>query len=375
MIEFTSIKTMGTGHSGHATDAQASRRVGSHPPSLIGGVNSHVPVSQLRGEVGIDWLAGSFPTEHVEAVLLRMNRHFGSAESLEYGFYGYDRSYVFHPFGSRVLYDSSEPRSFDRHNGRAVVQIPGIALSSMSSHDLRELIFDLVFDFSFKCTRIDICFDDFDRIIAPRELVEVCESDNFSGYRRWQHIAPRKSGGRFEGDTLAFGRRGQNGSGKYLRVYDKNLESDGEVDSIRWEVEFSKDKASKVCARLAFSNDYEDWCAIQGALVGGSIDFVDRGLKLEKNLSRLTRLPFWERVVSALGSYRIRGEVPVRTVDSVENWVKRSVSSSLAMLRSAYGSDAFDDWLEDTLEGVTLSVRHEKIVEEYNRQNCVGVPF
>jgi|GEM_PF-6482248 len=369
----SSVLTVGSALASVA-DAQADARGGSRPPCLIGGVNSHIPLSQLHGELGIDWLSGSFPSEYVDAVSLLLVRHFGTAEILDYGFYGYDKSYVYHPFEARLFYDSSDVRAIQRHNNRAVIQLPGSALSSISSHDLRDLIADLVLNYSFRCTRIDICFDDFDRVITPRQLAAVCEADNFTGYRVWEHKAPRKRGGVWLGDSVNFGLRGQSGSGKYLRVYDKDLQSDGEINSVRWEVEFSKEKALLVCSRLAFSESYDGWCALLGSLLGGSIDFVDRADKAEKNLPRLSRLDFWERIVNALGSFRIRSERPVKTVEGVDAWVKRSVASSLKMLRSAYGCDAFDEWLGNVLQDAVLSVRHSKIVYEFKRQSD-GVPF
>lgn len=344
----------------------------SRPPILTGGVNSHIPLSAVKGELGVDWLAGSFPAEHVDAVSLLMVNLFGTAEALDYGFYGYDQSFVFHPFEARILFDSPDNRSAVFHGGRAVLQLPAAALMALSSHTIRDLIADLVLDYSFKCTRIDICFDDFERIITPRELKPICDAENFAGFNVYEHKAPRRRGGIYEGDSLCFGRRGQNGSGKYLRFYDKELESDGEVCSVRWEVEFSKDKALNVCCGLAFSTTYDEWCSRLGALIGGAIDFVDRSSG-EKNLSRLPRLDFWARIIDSLGSFRIRGEKPVKTVEGVDAWVKRSVASSLKMLRSAYGSD-FDGWLDAVLDDAVLSVRHSKIVHEFHKQH-EGVGF
>lgn len=110
---------------------------------------------------------------------------------------------------------------------------------------------------------------------------------------------PRKRNGELKGDTLYFGGRGKNGGGKYLRIYNKTLESKGVVDSVHWECECSKKKAQHAFFKLS-------QCAFASLLVGligGCIDFVERK---DKNLGRATRFEWWQSIVDLLGRVVLR---------------------------------------------------------------------
>ena len=82
-----------------------------------------------------------------------------------------------------------------------------------------------------KPTRIDICYDDYEKILTP---------DDFDYFRATKRITcPCANVGfieskRGEGSTFSIGKRGK---GRYLRIYDKNYESKGRINAIRYEFE------------------------------------------------------------------------------------------------------------------------------------------
>ena len=101
-------------------------------------------------------------------------------------------------------------------------------------HDLEAL--------GVKCTRIDLAADDFTRKRLVMDVIhQAATAGHVVGFRCYDPRRPLKNmqTGQLAGDTAYFGKRGNHGSGRYVRFYDKGLESNGEVDSIRYEVELS----------------------------------------------------------------------------------------------------------------------------------------
>lgn len=100
--------------------------------------------------------------------------------------------------------------------------------------------------------RIDLACDDFNKTFTP------------SDYRKWQlegRIRTNFKNGSAcwsvndaQGDTFYLGKRGGN---KMLRIYDKNYESNGQVDCIRYEFEFrhrAADQIGKFIADRGYCN-------------------------------------------------------------------------------------------------------------------------
>lgn len=338
----------------------------SAPPILIGGINLHdnkYDLVEHTGVIGIDWLQGTIPVERTGLFFDYMSQCCGTTPEIKpYGLYRYDRHVVWHPFDIKMFFDSSTERCNDVHQGRCTIQMCATSLSCFDADQLFQLVGDLVKFFWFKSTRIDLCFDDYERIIVPHELVEVAKQGNFTGYRRFEHLAPQKINGEMEGDTLYFGRRGKNGSGRFLRCYDKALETKGELHSIRWEVEFSKDRAGAVCFQLAMAQNIEEFAGLIASLIGGSIDFVDRqGIHLD----RMERLDFWNRIVSILGAVKLRNPKRIKTVEKAKAWIEKSVIPSVEMLRKALGDEDFYEWIEDEIKTAKLSKYQRRVISEY----------
>lgn len=311
----------------------------------------------------MDWLAGTIPFERVESCKRYLERLFETEpEDLNYGQYRYDKQHVFHPFGVRLFFDSSYTRSESAHAGRALLVFSGSSLQSLDCDQLFKLFADLVDLYWMKATRLDLCFDDYKRIILPHEVAEVAKEGNVSGFRVFDTHQPQKINGGLEGDSVVFGRRGENGSGKYLRCYDKQLESKGDFNCIRWEVEFSKEKASGLFFALSRCSDVEEFAAMVGAFIGGSIDFV---VRKDKNLGRAERLGWWADIVEILGSCRMKGSKPLKIVEKSKAWVSDSVSPSLRMLFKAYGNNDFWSWMQTLVSDTSLNGRHHATVKEF----------
>ena len=134
------------------------------------------------------------------------------------------------------------------------------------------------------------------------------------------------------------------------------------MNSIRWEVEFSKDRSGAVCFQLAMTQNIEEFAGLIASLIGGSIDFIDRqGI----HLNRMERLDFWNRIVAILGAVKLRNPKRIKTVEKAKAWIEKSVIPSVEMLRKALGDEAFYAWHEEQIKTAKLSKYQRRVISEY----------
>ena len=334
-------------------------KTGENPRTVIRGCNS-----QKSNEVGIHWLRISFNYKQLEQIIIFISGFFGECDSDGHGKLGYDDKY-FWPSGVTLNYDSDPERRQKNHKGRITLDVRGSACDELTVSDLLVLIegSDCLGGVS---SRNDIFFDDFGRSVEPSDLHDVIDRNDFSGFRM-AHKKQTSKSGKVVHDEVMFGRRGDMGSGKYLRVYDKNLESKGEIDCIRWECEFTQRKAQQVFKALAgCEGNIEAFATICGALIGGCINFVHK--TGDKNICRLDVYEFWELITDTLGKLFIRIEKKINTLTGVIEWTERQVAPSLACVRKSFVNEQkFFAWVTDTLdEGESrFNARQRQIVSQY----------
>ncbi|KKT02154.1 MAG: Replication initiation factor family protein [Parcubacteria group bacterium GW2011_GWA2_43_17] len=329
--------------------------------------------SQTKVTVGIHWLRFSVDKSKHNNLLEFLDLFYGEHETKDYGLWYYDRSDCW-PIGVMINYQSREDRETIT-KGKISVEIQGGALDSLSFEDL-ELFLDGVNVFEPQITRLDVFFDDVHRVITPMKLYREVYEETAEGERvRWNftpfhRIQPDTIGGR-DGrikDGVKFGNRGSKGSGSFLRIYDKGLESDGENNAIRWELELSGEKAQKAYNKIIGHNgDCEAMAKILSGLIGSCIDFVYR--TGEKNLDRLERYEWWDYLLTLLGFAEIRRDKQTKTIAKTKKWVETQIKPSLTAIKMAFGDSEFFEWLLSLTEvDAVLSAKHKAAVEEY-RQN------
>jgi len=368
---YCGVWTVGAVDVAHGECMQSPLATSSVPPTLVGGSDSHDGQDSV---VSVHWLTGSVPADRSFALVRYVAAMVGAKPTIrEWGRFRYDCSACWETEGICLYFDSTESRSQEVHGGRACLMVPGSALDSLDGEGLGQLLADLLYRFWFRASRIDVAWDDYERRITPGQVWEYCRAGDVSGF---QLITPHQdhrvvSGAAvLESDSLAFGRRGSDGSGKFLRVYDKAMESDGEQNCIRWEVEYSGDRAAEVFRRLASASSLPELGAFLGALVGGCVSFIRRA-EGDKNLARCPVHEWWQEIVALLGRVSVRRPKRLATVEQSQAWVARQVSGTLAVLRSALGSEGFREWLEPLLDWRTDTMREtdQARVESYLRQN------
>ena len=329
------------------------------PRSVLRGVNS-----QKNSQVGVHWLRISIPRQYLEQLRSYVDLFFGKSGSDGYGLWSYDTRWHW-PCGASLNYDRDIERSDSVHQGKATLDCPGGCLDELASDDLHTFMVGLAY-FQPTCSRIDVFFDDFTRLVTPSDLHEIIKRKDYTGFKITS-IKQSFSGETMIRDEVDFGLRGQNGSGKYLRVYDKELESDGEKDCIRYEVEFTKEKAKEVFIKmLQTEGNLQGFATLCGALVGGAVCFVRR--TGEKNIDRLELHEFWQIIIDMIGNMSIRVRRENTDLGDMVKWVDLQISPTLACIRKTYDDDEdFLDWFFNLLSSgeERLSGKHENILSRY----------
>jgi len=188
------------------------------------------------------------------------------------------------------------------------------------------------------CTRIDVAIDYRAEPLAPAkggaaitliedarrsaERGELCRcrvekaNDEYTNRVRTRH----------EHD---FGRRGKEGSGRYVRIYDKGLET-GECPEgrwVRWEAEFSKDHAHEAALKL-LSGGPDEAATLLRPLALGCVDFrVNTG---DAHLHRRPRVQWFHDLLEDQAPLRVAPRRERSTLQSYAGWVRRAVLPTLA---------------------------------------------
>lgn len=120
-----------------------------------------------------------------------------------------------------------------------------------SGNDQKDLYDMIRLVYSRHCTlsRIDLCFDDFTKTFRPHDYLKWLEAGNISHNFKARAFFVAASGA----ETLYFGKMR---SDKFLRIYDKFLESDGAVDSVRYEFEIHG-RPAKDLGKYLLENEFD----------------------------------------------------------------------------------------------------------------------
>jgi len=281
--------------------------------------------------------------------------------------------------GPALLYHSDAERA-ERTAGRVCLDVSGSVFDHMGQWAGLQFIRGLL-QFDFQPSRVDGYIDDMTRIITPSRIAaKVLAYDldsgrqtrrDYAGFKTASQQYELSKGGWLTADVLSFGRRGKKGSGRYLRIYDKDLESNGENQAIRYELETSDFKAQTWFRLLVRAKDEAELSQIIGGAVVGSIDFIKRSDKPdEKNLARIERYEFWQRILDAVDkAIKLATGQPDTQIERAALHVQKNVTPTLVMLRRAVGEQDFFEFLLDLCDRKDrLSIRHQNAIKAWQQQ-------
>lgn len=271
---------------------QAEWAMVAKPPLGNTGADSTEPGLFKPSTTKIDWLNVSFPYEKMEAVRERVSRTLGGAQDRLFGA-------MFQRLSAQ--WESKALLAWSEGNGYAVLSLNGDSVDRFSAEEQLDLLRWLK-AIGAKCTRLDLAFDDYLRIVPIDVVVANAKAGNLVHFRA---IDPRQPidalSGEKKGDGIYFGSPGRDGSGKYMRLYDKLLESgDPNQDCNRWELVLSQGYAVDAFDKLCECTSTDALSRTIGSVIGGAIDFRMRE-GYEHHISRAPRLCWWERILQILG--------------------------------------------------------------------------
>ena len=302
--------------------------------------------------VGFDWLTATFDDDgrrHI-AIANVVRRHFG--DNLDYkkapdGAFVGTQWYRFLMTGSTGvsigLSNRAKPVESSKQHGS--IKLPGSALARLTFNQVHHLFCDLE-SYGVRPSRMDLRLDDYRKRITPAKVLAAAENGFVVGFRRCS-----VAGEGFIGEGLGaysltayLGRRGSKGGGKLARCYRKDLQTDGEIDANRLEVEFSGDKALE-CWNTILSCDKDMWPDLIRSYISSAVDFRDRtpppGVKANKQrIDKSPRLSWWSEIIEDVDKIPFAPRVIRKTFDRTLKWFENQVVPSFALLMSAFSIDS-----------------------------------
>jgi hypothetical protein len=257
-----------------------------------------------------DWLNCTFPASRRGEVKQLVDSYIGQGKRRERGTNTYLQSDGWES-GAILAWTEGRPECWLSFNGDSC----DLILPDRKLVFFRELqLLDA------KCTRGDYAIDVPKELVTMERIHEAARLGQVVGFRRYfpKRVVRDMNTGELDQDEADFGRRGRDGSGRYVRWYDKGLESDGEIDRIRCEVETSGDTADAWFQILCDSHNQGEFDRTLGRIVCGSIGFADKS-GAHGHADRYQTLPWWDRIVQLVGDAAV---VVARVKPSLERSVQ-----------------------------------------------------
>lgn len=354
-----------------------NQRFGTRPVSNTGSF------SQNRFSVGVDWLTETVALtdrtpEDFKAMVKELCKLFDTE-------YEWDdnhplirgQEYTEHVLTpSGVLAGITAENPFTGQPRRGIVIIPGRAWKSVDKVTWLKA-FKLLSDFGTEATRVDTFIDDSEKVLTLDVIGDALRRKCARSVKKAPLVFDELNP---EDWTQYIGSRS---SDKFVRLYNKEAESKGEIPAIRLEVESKGKKAREVSARLkAIATKILNKPGLQDAITfqfdGEIIDMVTGALDFrepkegEKNYSRRIRCEFWQKFIDDLIA---QPDYPVvkRTkpaLDDTDTWINKQVMPSLTVLRLAYGKKGFDKLIEDGINENKhkLSPYKKSVIKQYHKE-------
>ncbi|MEO1716947.1 MAG: replication initiation factor domain-containing protein [Planctomycetota bacterium] len=216
---------------------------------------------------------------------------------------------------SGVMYDGGPKNLRDRLK----VQLTGAILGEMEPQAIRQLCHELYF-MGMKVTRLDVAIDLYKFSDLIKSVLDAIERGELVHAQKHKLVdeslkqVPCGSG-------VFIGSRGPKGSGRYVRVYDKGLESRSAPprEWVRWEAEFAFTVGDDVMRDWLLSADYPAAAKFLLARCWGAIDFRQPA---SRQLSRRARSSWFESLVNSVEPVLIRKLRVRSTLEGQKAWIR-----------------------------------------------------
>ena len=307
-------------------------------------------------DVGIDWIQGVINCQKVNNLFEFFNSllEFRSNDMFKWGGQTkmgqvFDNSAI-SITGLRVGYSENDK------GVKGFFVVPG---SYLNYFDFTTQLKILELCFNHKITRIDLAFNDYQKLIKPNQLNEWAINGYLRGFKI--HSSLREDFRTFGSENLSMGTTksfGRRSSEKYLRIYESKFLH--KYDAIRWELENKDDRARALNFLFNCSNPQSE---ISKIICGSiSFDYKDHSRK-----DRCTLLPEWEFFLDYVGgSEKISIQRETTPFDKKVDWLFRQCSKTLAMAHRHIGKRIVNELLIIGDEKITLF--DEEFLKFYSQQ-------
>ena len=278
--------------------------------------------------ITVDWIRVTHPEEERESLQRLLERYFG--EAFESGRRWFYTQAVRFEAGPMLLWES-------RSGNTCCVDVNGSALASLDWHDRMALVRQLMV--GGRATRFDLAVDakHGERVGLIDCMLESCFRGELCGARVFEP-KDRYRSGELEAYGVNIGRRGKNGSGRYVRCYDKGLETGTEAAG-RWErleVEFTDDCANEVAIAVCSG----DFARAAFARVCGACSF--REVTGQGAIARRPMKEWWADWTSGSLPRETVARRQETTLRSFISWTSSAVLPTLARLADETGERIVD---------------------------------
>jgi len=338
----------------NTTNNVIDRPLSPEPPSLTGGQKKKTQ-EHTGVRVGVDWVSVTVPmvedpldqgdggydennlipraaNQLRDEFLLAASVALGCDQEdwayLDTGINGYRESFI-GPGSARVLFN--HPTNRDVH-----LVMPGQACGMVGEESMRSLL-RYVMVHGGHASRIDVKADDYEKAITPAFVRDQLTSgDSVTHAKHGLELTEFeiKRGGADTGSTVYLGSAK---SRQRIRIYDKGLESGGEIDAIRWELQTRKAAAVSMLQQLVNS----PWPSLIASRIVAFIDFRDssKAVNTSDKTRDRPRSAWFEVLVGTVEKGLVYLPQLAKTVSDVIDWIDRQVGTSLAVVMKFWKGD------------------------------------
>jgi Replication initiation factor len=244
------------------------------PPLTNRGVKPSVGI-----EVGLDWFQGTVVSTGLLSVVERLEFWLDGKSKC-------DRAVGFRGLSYAIAWNCGAYVSWGEEQPWLYVRLPGAVVDAIGQLDYQCLVTDLL-RVGVKPTRIDLYRDDFRKLLHPSVLKGWADDGLLR--RKKVYGYHESNNGTYKGSTFTAGTRGGNGSGCFVRYYDKSQHARDISDCYRLECEFSSGQAEGVGALLLAVNGTgrEDYLQLVDSLVVDQIEFRDKPRDVRRDRCQL----------------------------------------------------------------------------------------
>lgn len=222
-------------------------------------------------------------------------------------------------------------------------------------------------------TRLDLSVDFAGTVIEP-----VYDAMMAKDYKPMRVHDYRDSRGKPKGGrTCYFGQRGADGSGVFVRFYEKGKEQDLPIDLLRYEVELTGDKAQDAAKKL--TANVQVWPMVAAGILATQIDFQDGygAMRGTAHASRDCQRSAWWTLLLARLSAGVKLEHlkrPDPTFMSLYQWISKTWGRPGAMMRRWMGPTEFYLLLKQVFEDGEKKLTTRDLALLRDAREC-EVPF